>query len=119
MVLHFLIIWCLSVGTVIYVSLLPQVELPVDFWNADKAYHLTAYAWLSALAMLSFSVRRTALFFSFSLIILGVLLEIGQLFIPGRSFSFLDIAANSLGVLAGIFVFHQICWWREKNISRN
>jgi len=32
------------------------------------------------------------------------LLEVGQYFIPGRSFSFLDIAANTLGVALGFFL---------------
>ncbi len=97
------IVWCISICAVSYFSLIPQLELPVDFWNADKAYHCAAYAWLSALAMLSFPIRRLALSSALFMIILGILLEIGQHFIPGRSFSLLDMAANSLGVFLGIF----------------
>jgi VanZ family protein len=43
-----------------------------------------------------------------SMIILGVLLEIGQYFIPGRTFSLMDIAANSLGVILGIILGHYL-----------
>jgi VanZ family protein len=109
------IVWCISIVAVIYLSLIPQVELPVDFWNADKAYHCAAYAWLSGLAMLSFPVRRFALSSALFMIILGILLEIGQHFIPGRSFSVLDMAANSLGVILGIFSAKYITGrWNKK-----
>ncbi len=99
-----LILWCISILIVIYYSLVPQVEFPVDFWNADKAYHCAAYGWLAILPMMGFTVRRLAISAALSMIILGILLEVGQYFIPGRSFSLLDIAANTIGVLLGIFL---------------
>jgi VanZ family protein len=80
------------------------MELPVDFWNADKFYHCAAYWWLAVLPMIGFAIRRLALPAALSMIILGVMLEIGQYYIPGRTFSLLDITANSLGVILGIFL---------------
>jgi len=37
------------------------------------------------------------------MILLGILLEIGQLYVPGRTFSVADISMNTLGVILGIF----------------
>jgi len=99
-----LISWCISILIVVYYSLVPQVEFPVDFWSADKLYHCAAYGWLAVLPLLGFANPRRASSAAFSMILLGILLEIGQYFIPGRSFSFLDITANTLGVALGFFL---------------
>jgi VanZ family protein len=99
-----LLIWAISICAVSYYSLIPQVTLPIDFWNADKAYHCTAYGWLAVLPMIGFAIRRVALPAAMSMMILGVLLEIGQRYVPGRTFSLLDIAANCIGVAIGIFL---------------
>ncbi len=99
-----MLLWGASIGLVVYFSLLPQAEFPVDFWNADKVYHCAAYAWLAVLPMIGFLIRRLAVSAALAMIILGALLEIGQYYIPGRAFSLLDIMANSLGVLLGIYL---------------
>ncbi len=95
-------VWAVSVCVVCYYSLKPELELPVEFWNADKFYHLLAYAWLAALPMVGFRNRRTARFASASMVILGALLEIGQAYVPGRTFSLLDMTVNGVGVVAGM-----------------
>lgn len=102
-----LLLWGISICIVIYYSLVPRVELPIDFWQVDKVYHGAAYFWLALLSMTGFSVRR-ALPAALSMIILGVLLETGQYFISGRTFSLMDIAANSLGVILGIILGHYL-----------
>ena len=102
------LVWAISVGVVCYDSLIPQLELPVEFWNADKVYHLFAYAWLALLPMVGFRNRKVALVAACSMMILGIILEIAQTHIPGRTFSFLDMAANGLGVLAGTFFGHSV-----------
>jgi len=97
------IIWAVSAGVVIFYSLVPRVEFPVDFWQADKFYHLIAYCWLSILPLVGYSERKFALKASLSMILLGILLETGQLYVPGRTFSVADITMNTLGVILGIF----------------
>lgn len=99
-----LILWGVSICAVVFLSLVPRVELPVDFWNADKLYHCAAYGWLALLPVMGFADRRTALYAALSAILLGMLLEVGQYFVPGRMFSVPDILANMLGVILGIFL---------------
>jgi hypothetical protein len=98
-------VWAISICTVCFYSFLPELELPIDFWNADnadKVYHMIAYAWLALLPMLRFRTRKGAVLAACSMMILGIILEIAQTHIPGRIFSFLDITANGLGILAGV-----------------
>lgn len=97
-----LVVWAVSVGAVCYYSLIPHLELPVDFWNADKLYHFAAYAWLATLPMVGLRTRKVAVATALSMLILGMLLEAGQSYFPGRIASFIDALANSLGVLVGL-----------------
>nr|CBX30771.1 hypothetical protein N47_E42830 [uncultured Desulfobacterium sp.] len=97
------VVWICSVCLVIYYSLIPGVEFPVDFWQADKLYHFVSYCWLSVLPMIAYSDRKIALTASLSMVLLGVLIEILQIFVPGRTFAMADIAANTLGVVLGIY----------------
>jgi hypothetical protein len=41
---------------------------------------------------------------SFSLLLLGSILEIIQIWIPNRSFEFLDMFSNTFGVVIGLVV---------------
>jgi VanZ family protein len=51
--------------------------------------------------MVGFRNRKAAMPASLSMVLLGILLEIGQYYIPGRAFSYIDMSANGLGVLVG------------------
>jgi len=99
-----LVIWIASVLTVVYLSLSPRIEFPYDFDNADKVYHMLAYLWLAALPFFAFVHSKEALVATLSMIPLGIGLEIGQYFVPGRLFSLADMAANCLGVILGIWL---------------
>ena len=90
--------------TVIWLSLTPEIEFSCDFVNADKVYHMLAYLWLSALPFFVFSRPGGALTGALTMIFLGIALEFVQAHVPGRSFSVADMAANSLGVILGIWL---------------
>ncbi len=98
----FLTLWLVSVGAVTWGSLQPGVELPGQLWNADKVYHLFAYAWLALLPFAVFQVPRAALCAALAMFGLGVVLELLQSLIPGRFASGMDMLANALGVGLGI-----------------
>ena len=103
-----LAVWLLSVAGTVYVSLLPHLELPVDFWNADKLYHMFTYAWLGALPLFAFMGRGHARLAALSMIVLGILLEWGQASVPGRSASLGDATANTIGVFMGLWLAGKI-----------
>ncbi len=94
--------WIACAVATAWVSLLPDVNLPVDFWNADKLYHMAAYVGLGGLPLLAFASRSRALAASYAAIFMGALLEWGQSFVPGREASMGDAVANAVGVFVGI-----------------
>ena len=99
-----LAVWLVSVAATVYVSLLPRLELPIDFWNADKLYHAGTYAWLGALPLWAFARGERARAAAYCMILLGCLLEWGQSFVPGRTASIGDAVANAFGVFVGIWL---------------
>ncbi len=98
-----IVVWIISIGTVSYLSVVPQVEFPFYFRWSDKLYHFLAYFWLSVLPFFGFASAKKALAWALLMIPLGIGLEFAQGFVPGRLFSIWDMIANSLGASAGIF----------------
>ena len=96
------VLWVISIVVVCYLSLKPRIEFPIDFKGADLAYHALAYFWLSFLPFFVFWDRRRSLVCALLMIPLGIALEFGQTFVPGRNFSIFDIIANSVGTILGM-----------------
>jgi hypothetical protein len=103
-----IIVWITSVGTVIYLSLIPGITLSIQFWNADKFQHLIAYLWLGILPLLGFTITRHALWAVVSVLLLGIALEAAQILISGRMFSPIDMFANLAGTLGGMYLGHRL-----------
>ena len=103
--------WCLSVAGASYLSLLPGVELPGNFWNADKLYHMLAYAWLGGLPVWCIANPARGRAVAYAMIPLGALLEWGQSFVPGRDASMGDAVANAVGVFVGIWLSESLLSW--------
>ncbi len=99
-----LALWIASVAMVICLSLSPRLEMPYDFSNADKVAHFLAYLWLAALSFFAFPTPKSTLTGALCMVPLGICLEFLQIYVPGRSFSAADMAANGLGVILGIWL---------------
>ena len=84
-----------SVG-LIYVSLIPGSNMPGNIH--DKILHLVAYGFVGLFAVFGYREVSQRLKWLGGLVVLGILLEFGQRIAPGRSFEFLDMIANTLGV---------------------
>ncbi|MEF3698891.1 VanZ family protein [Desulfolutivibrio sp.] len=97
-----LLVWAASMAAVVYMSLLPDVEMPGDFPDMDKLYHMAGYAWLAFLPCFAFARKRVGLLASLSMIVLGCALEYAQGYVPGRMASLGDMAANTAGVALGV-----------------
>ena len=67
----------------------------------DKLQHFAAYLAISILPAIAFKDRRKGLKASLSMFLMGILLEAGQHFSPGRSPELGDVIANGVGVSCG------------------
>ncbi len=70
----------------------------------DKILHALLYAGLAGLALPLTQSTQTRVKILAAVILYGILMEIGQLFVPARQAEILDGVANSLGALAAMAV---------------
>ena len=96
--ISFFIIWVVSIFLISFLSLISSIETPIDFSHSDLLYHMISYIWLSILPFFSFTKIKTVVICSLLMIMLGISLEFGQGFIPGRFSSVYDMVANTIGV---------------------
>ena len=98
-------LWAALIGCVVIGELLPAaspVMVAVGRLNiSDKVLHFCAYLALSWLPVIGFRVRRGGIVAGLSMFVLGVLLEGGQHFSPGRAVELGDVLANGAGVSCG------------------
>ena len=100
-----LVLWIFLICCVVVGELLPAAS-PVmvaigrlHIW--DKLQHFGAYLALSSLPVIGFRDKRRGIVVGLSMFLLGVLLELGQHFSPGRSVELGDVLANGVGVSCG------------------
>jgi hypothetical protein len=100
-----LVLWAVLICCVVVGSLAPGASSlmvaigRLHIW--DKLQHFGAYLALSILPVIGFRDRRRGILAVLSMFVLGVLLELGQHFSPGRSVQLGDLVANGVGVSCG------------------
>jgi VanZ family protein len=87
-------------------SLFPHMG-PSDANSLDKLAHVAGYAALTLQIGLGIRRERPVLSAGLVALIVGGGLELAQSWVPGRSGSWGDFAANTLGVLVGMVVCHH------------
>lgn len=70
--------------------------------HVDKVFHCLAYLFFFLLASRLCRTGRQLLLAALSIVIFGVLMELGQSMVPGRQMSILDVVANTVGVLLAV-----------------
>ena len=92
----------LLLAAIAYLSVTPTTSISV---GSDKAGHFIAYSVLminvGLITLPKMKSFRNGIVFSISY---GVLMEICQYFVPGRTFSFYDMVANAAGVGLGTII---------------
>ncbi|MBT7605496.1 MAG: VanZ family protein [Kordiimonadaceae bacterium] len=111
------VIWGLMVLVVVILSLLPQDQISTQLSFNDKVAHFLIYFILTFIALLSSTKKHSLLSILAIQILIGICLEVAQSFIPGRFPEFLDVIANSLGVLVGALVY--FIFQKIKSIAQN
>ena len=90
----------------LYLTLSPKIASPIEMRNIDKLYHVIAFAGFTFIYAVAFS--KTILFkIALNSIYLGITIELLQIIIPGRGFSFGDMIADFVGVIVGIYLISR------------
>lgn len=113
----FTLAWALLI---ISLSLTPGKNMPeLSVWNIitfDKVAHAFVYCIFVLLAVIGLKkqhsymkLRFNALFYAFLAgFLLSFIIELIQIYVPGRSFELLDIVANTFGCSMGLVLFYFI-----------
>jgi VanZ family protein len=111
-----LLVWAL---TILVLTLMPGKNLPhVPLWSFDKLAHAFVFALLMLLALRAkFKQQKSgnpyAAYLFLSCVFYGMLIELIQNYIPGRSADFNDVIANTVGVLMGFLLYNKVHLFRK------
>lgn len=92
-----------TLAAIFVLSLLPGPDVP-NIPGSDKLHHALAYFACMYCWGQAYSLPVQRLRFAIGLIATGVLIEYMQYFTPTRSFDFLDMVANTSGVITAWLV---------------
>ena len=100
--LSFKIILVISVPIITILSI-HEVNLESSTNFLDKALHFLCFTYLTLITWLSRFLSKD-LHVYVIVLAYGILIEIVQRFLPDRSFEYLDIFADSVGIIAGLII---------------
>ena len=104
--MFFMLVWLGGLIALAPLSLLPGTAPPTGVWDVDlsldKFFHVIAYGGLTGIPMLALT-RRDWLSAAVAIVLIAAFgYEIGQGYVPGRSFGYDDLIANIGGVALGV-----------------
>lgn len=103
--MFFLLLW---LGFVLIISVMP-VSGPKTDLPADKVVHFMSYGMTSIFLFRYFVKKATSVEAFYTSVVLagmyGAAIEVLQYFLPHRSFSLGDMAANMLGAFSGCVLY--------------
>ncbi|KQP60696.1 hypothetical protein ASF41_22925 [Methylobacterium sp. Leaf111] len=92
----------LCVGLLVWLSWIPA-NLEIRTGMAGQIEHAIAYCGTGAIVAFGYQEPRRWRIAA-GLVVLAGILEIGQLWVPGRTSKFIDFAASSGGAVAGVLI---------------
>lgn len=98
-----LVLWTISIVGLIAASIIPSLS-PPSAHHLDLVIHFGVYVVLAALPAALLERLRVVIALGVLLAGVGLVIEMAQSYVPGRSSSELDLIANCLGILLGLAV---------------
>ena len=111
------ILLVIALAIVVWASLSQTVAISGP-QHSDKAAHFIAYFGLTFLGLTGFRTPRNEILFVGFCLLLGAAMEYGQSFVPGRSMSWADMLANSLGILGAVLLYWPLRNWIGRILGR-
>lgn len=87
-----------------WLSLTPGSASEPLFPHDDKFFHCVAYLVFVFVCMPLMKTRRLIFLVAFSIFCFSGLMELGQVLVPMREPSWLDLLANTSGILLGVLI---------------
>jgi VanZ family protein len=103
--------------SILYLSLIKMPKYNAAISHLDKWQHCFAYLVLTFFWLYAFYKKERRYLIIFGCILFGILIEVLQYAITNyRTGDYLDVIANSVGVLFGSFVFNQV--FKKKQVKK-
>ena len=110
----------------LFLTSIPGVNIPTQITFNDKLEHITAFMGLGLLLSLTLKVQNKYQYLKLNYIkttlaigvCYGVLDELHQLFIAGRSCDIWDVTADTTGIVTGLIIISIIIGIDKKRESR-
>lgn len=99
------VLLALAMALVTTAAVLPQLAPPTHH-HLDKLIHMAAFVWPALAAAVLVRDGHRVLLWGVGLALFGMMLEVAQLFSPGRAFSIKDGIANAVGITLGLAIGH-------------
>ena len=103
-IVGFRFILTFSIAFISFLSI-QEIEVQSSVNISDKLLHFFCFLYLTTIGWLSRIIYKE-LWLYVIVLAYGTLIEIVQIYIPYRSFEFLDIFADFLGILVGTFLIN-------------
>jgi VanZ family protein len=94
----------LLVAAIIFLSLWPKPPQPFEFEQSDKLSHIIAYLILTLWFANIYPQRSSQVLMSVGFFVMGVCLEFLQGMMQYRTFSYIDMLANGIGILLALYL---------------
>jgi VanZ family protein len=94
----------LLVAAVIFLSLWPKPPQPFEFEQSDKLSHIIAYLILTLWFANIYPQRSSQVQMSIGFFVMGVCLELLQGMTQYRTFSYIDMLANGIGIFLALYL---------------
>ena len=99
-------------GFLIYGEFHKQPQITQDFLSISSN-HVYTFFLLSSVGLIAYYKSNKILILNY-LILSSIILEILHLLIPNRSFQYVDLFGNVVGVLMSILLFTIFNFWRKR-----
>ena len=99
-------------GFLIYGEFHKQPQITQDFLSISSN-HVYTFFLLSSVGLIAYYKSNKILILNY-LILSSIILEILHLLIPNRSFQYVDLFGNVVGVLMSILLFSIFNFWRKR-----
>jgi VanZ family protein len=95
------VIFWLNASLLLYLTLMPSVHHQLSYQNIDKVFHFIGFGAFAFSCVLAFP-RLHILWAVTISCLLGVAVEVIQAFLPHRGFSYADMMADFVGIIAAV-----------------